>query len=709
MILAVAAWLTATVAHVLLTARAVLHTLDRDDADLEERFFIVALLAVATLSGVLHVASTLVGLSLTSGIAAIALWHVVLSLATRRAGSVTSPPAACEPRRLESTGFVGVALLVAIGLTWIDRASAVAQVEGPDALSYHVPYAVNLAHGLSPFAMPATQHLYPMAGSMMSAWFLLGLPGTFLLVDLPQMLAFVVVAAGLIWLVRQLTGLSGFGWGMPLVLILFSTPLFRGSSVGSADLWFAAGFISVVALLVRQWTRRVWRSIDWVSLGGALGLLLGSKTAGAPAALLLLAAFIIAAVLRRGFSGRRARTGSWADHLMPIACAIGLTVAAGGIWLVKNWWQFGSPLAPVGVAIAGVQIFPGEPFERTTYLSVLGDWKAGNYDLAGRSAVFLSKWLGGWFVPTCFLIIAWAGDIALAAARGRRTDAWSSRLITGVLVIGAGGAFIWMLIGAPWTSLEWSGGLALRYALPIVALLPLLSFSGLLPLSWRWYEQPSIRLNARRVWMLVSAIVFARSTQSSDPAAHPVPGFALGWGLAGIALMLAIRLETSVARRRWIAAAAAVAIGLAWTPVLVSRNARARVDASEREMLEMIALTSGSSSATDWRQVYLRARAFEQASGRSCGRRRFFTMARFDEPLSLQSETVSTDVMYAGRDEDTNGMAGPLRPCDYIVTTPAVAETDKGQRLMQALLGGQPSVPVAVAGRFVVIAAAEPK
>jgi hypothetical protein len=705
-ILTVAAWLTASVVHLLLTARAVLQVLDRDGADPEERFFIVTLLGVATLSGVLHVTATLVGLSLTSGLVALALWHVVLGAATWAGRGGVRASIARESRRLEWTGLVGAAVLVAIGFTWIDQAAASARVEGPDALSYHVPYAVNLAHGLSPFSLPATQHLYPMAGSMMSAWFLIGLPGTFLLVDLPQALAFFLAAAGLIWLMRQLTGLPGFTWGAPLVLLVFSTPLFRVSSFGSADLWFAASFISVVAVLVRQWTRRTWRPVDWMSLGGALGLLVGSKTAGTPAAVLLLVSFGSAALLRHWIATRPARTGSWHRHLMPIACAVALAIAAGGIWLVKSWIQFGSPLAPTGVAFAGIQIFPGEPFERTPYLSVLGDWSAGNYDLASRSGFFLSRWLGGWFLPALLLIVAWTVDIAVAAARGRRTDAWSARLITGVLIGGAGGAFVWMLTGAPWTSLEWTGGLALRYVLPLAALLPLISFTAFLPLTWRWYDHSAWRLGAWCVWMTVGGVAFVRSLESSGPGLISVPGLDWRWALAAIAVVLVVRMGQSVSRRRWIAAAIAVVTGVLWSPALVSRNARALVDASDRQLSEMTALAGGAPPASAWREVYLRVRVFEQSNGRSCRRARFFTMARFDEPLSLQNDTVANDVFYAGRDETANRLAGPIGPCDYVVTTPAVAATDKGQGLVRALMGGQSSVEVAAAGRFLVVAAA---
>ena len=68
---------------------------------------------------------------------------------------------------------------------------------------------------------------------------------------------------------RSTTGLSGIAWASWLTLALFSTPMFRLTSLGSADLWFAAGFVSLVAAILLAWSRGAF----WAWVAGALGVL----------------------------------------------------------------------------------------------------------------------------------------------------------------------------------------------------------------------------------------------------------------------------------------------------------------------------------------------------------------------------------------------------------------------------------------------------
>ena len=143
-------------------------------------------------------------------------------------------------------------------LSWIAVASTSATVAGADAAHYHVPYAVNFASGGSLFDLPATQHLYPMAGSLFHAWFILPLHAP-LLVDLSMCLPFVLLAVSLNAIFRHTTDLSGLAWSSWPVLALFSTPLFRQSTLVSADLWFAATLAALVAVVLGAWRRRSTR------------------------------------------------------------------------------------------------------------------------------------------------------------------------------------------------------------------------------------------------------------------------------------------------------------------------------------------------------------------------------------------------------------------------------------------------------------------
>ena len=71
----------------------------------------------------------------------------------------------------------------------------------------------------------------------------------------------------------------------------------------------------------------------------------------------------------------------------------------------------------------------------------------------------------------------------------RRDDALAStgaieRDLRLALIVGFAGVavvFLWLLVQAPWTSLEWTDGLALRYALPILVGAAFVAYLGLFP------------------------------------------------------------------------------------------------------------------------------------------------------------------------------------------------------------------------------------
>src|SRR5580765_8046569 len=110
--------------------------------------------------------------------------------------------------------------------------------------------------------------------------------------------------------------------------------MFHSSSQGSADLWFAAAFVALIAVIVHVWSSiGRWHLFD-VALGAAAaGLLLGSKTTGAPATGLILGAAAAVSIARRLARGPRV---AWPSALVA-AVAIGVLVCAGagGIWLVR--------------------------------------------------------------------------------------------------------------------------------------------------------------------------------------------------------------------------------------------------------------------------------------------------------------------------------------------------------------------------------------
>jgi len=198
-------WTAATAGHYLLTAAEAARLLP-DDRTTDERVFHAAVLGTGSLLVIAHVAALTAGLGPASAVAWFALWHAGALWLAHTSGRDPGPAA---PLTLAES----LAVIAAIGLLggWIDFAVGTATVLGTDAAHYHVPNAVNLARGSGVFDLPASPHLYPIAGSVAGAWFIAPL-GTPLLVDLSMVLPLLLLAASLNVLFQWTTGLSGLAW-----------------------------------------------------------------------------------------------------------------------------------------------------------------------------------------------------------------------------------------------------------------------------------------------------------------------------------------------------------------------------------------------------------------------------------------------------------------------------------------------------------------
>jgi hypothetical protein len=253
-------------------------------------------------------------------------------------------------------------------------------------------------------------------------------------------------------------------------------------------------------------------------------------------------------------------------------------------------------------------------------------------------------------------------------------------------------AMLWMLAGAPWTSLEWTRGLSLRYAQPWWAILPLLAFVGLFPLSLGWYR--------RTMWtMIVAPSLWAIAMVAFQHADGPFPPRIAGSDLTLAALaggVVVLGRRWLGGRRRYVVfvtaviAAAAVGFGV-WS-------------ADRRDVALAERLRAGPKTDTRGERLYQATLAAERDMRRLCRRRRFFTITRFDEPLSLQGILYTNRVYYAARDVAvTATVAPPIGACDYLITSRDVLDTPKGQALVAALRPGDRLVELVSVDHFLVL------
>jgi len=689
-------WLAATVVHFAVAAAAA-RRLSPDDT-LDELIFVAVVGGVAGLSFVLHATALSAGLSLGFGLAGLAVWNTFVWAVVRRVSARET-----VQQRPDFFELLVLAILSSVVLAWMGASATSLDLHGPDAAHYHVPYAVNLAHGDGLFALPATPHLYPMAGSLVAAWFIIPFGNT-LLVDLAMLLPFGLMVAAINLQFRAMTGESGLRWSTWLSLALFSTPLFRSASAGAADLWFAAAFVAVVALVTSAWARRSWRAIDAILLGGAAGLLLGSKTTGIASLGLLGAGAVGVWVLRRVAGARPMERPSLG--ITPVLGALILALGAGGVWLVRNWILFGSPLAPAGLDVFSLSLFRGETHQRTTYYSVLGEMERPGFDLIAVATRYIRQWLGPAFLPTIALIAFTAGDLVLTLGRRTTDPRWWARMGALLLTVFSGGVLIWMLIGAPWTALLRSNGLTLRYALPLAALGPLLGYAALFPLSVSWTRNRVAAAVASGSLMFTSLWWFWKSSMAAPPQSI-LPAFDLVWLVVAGAIVL-LMLRTRAKPMKGLRGAAVVATMAVIQGYQISEaNVAAHRDTEAKFEAEELAYAAGTPrpqpDPQPGRAAFLAVRSDEKARGRSCAARRFYFLVRYDQPLEFQPPALSSRSYYAGRDVEPARRAGPIGDCDYIVTSPALQGTEKGQALVSALAGGAATETVPSPAEFVVL------
>ncbi len=535
-----ALWLAATIAHAGLVVCWVRafgpRRMDRDDL-----VFYSAVIGLGSLQAVLHTVAFSVGLSLGRGLAALAATHLVVAVAfafharrLRRSPEATGEQPPAWGRPAPALAVAGATIVTALALQWAIAASSSLRVTGADAEHYHVPYAVNIALGANPFGLPATPHLYPMGTSVLAAWFILPFRDP-LLVDLANLLPFLLAWCAVLRIVREATGQSGLAWGPWCAVVMFSAPLFRHSLLMSADLFYTAAFLAMNALLLKACVRLRLDGLDHLSLALAAGMLVSAKVTGAFSVVVLGGVYGAVTLARMRLERRQFRNGSGSVRVL--GGVVLLSIASGGVWLIRNWWNYGSPLAPSGLEVLGLEIFPGEKYGAAKYyLSVLDDVRAvPNYNLAARTWHWCGVWLGGWLpVSSLLAVLPIAGSCVAWARRRALDDVLRARLIFAAASAAVIGAHLALLAGVPWSSLEWTHGFSLRYALPCAALLWLVGYASVLPVV---IASGRLRMGAGAVLALVSVAWYIGHQRVPDaPPEEALAQLTATWTLVSLAL-----------------------------------------------------------------------------------------------------------------------------------------------------------------------------
>jgi hypothetical protein len=680
----------------------------------DERLFADVLAGVGTLLAVLHAVACSVGLSLVAVSVAFAVWHLILGAFVtlgggRSRGDVerAGTDGLMSSRAESLFEWAGIVVLIAIGIQWFSTSTASMVFAGTDAAHYHVPNAVNFSLGANPLDFVATPHLYPMGTSVLAAWLILPV-GDPLLVDFTMALPALLAFSALAWLFRQVSGASGLAWVPWFALVIFATPMLQISSEMSADLMYAAGFLAANTQLFRIWRAKSATPLDLALTALAIGLLLGSKTTGLVSAGLLGVVYGSAILL----SWRNPSTGrpSMILSLRGFALAALLLIAAGGIWPIRNWVNYGSPLAPSGLTVLGRTVFPGDTVEDNRYyLSVMRDLRdTANYNLLSRTNFFVGNLFGRWLLPSILGVLPMIFDAVYARRRRYAND----RLGLVAVAVAITLPHLALLIQAPWSSLEWTNGLALRYALPFFILWPFLAFLALFPLNYSWTQRfwPAIAIGA--TLMVTALMLFARSGRM--PGLPPLDTASIALIALGVAVMVTFRGGQHRRRSQPIERAAGLALAVTLIWVVSSRIAiaderlRNAAPWGRKGPLECAGgrnpVAPDSYSAAYWTVL-----DYERQTPRRCEKRRFFVTARFDQPLALQPPpfaNVVVDVRPRTIVERTMHSDGPgAGECDYVIASQAELANERGNPLINRLRAEGTLDQIGVAPPYVIFSA----
>ena len=715
----------ATLAHFLLVVFWLRAFGSSRHCELDEVAFQSMVVGLGSFQAILDVVAFTSGLSLTRVLLALLVLHLCAAAAAvviHRRSRLAGPPAMLPGSNVDHPGasrqaavlsMIGAVIVAALIIQWAVAAPVSLRVTGADAAHYHVPYAVDIALGANPFGLPATPHLYPMGTSVLAAWFILPL-GDPLLVDLTILLPFLLAWFAVVRLVREVSGQPGLGWGPWCALLLFSALLFRHSLLMSADLFYGAAFLAVTALLLKACVRLRLDRADLVSLGLALGMLVGTKVTGVFSAATLLAVYGLVIVARSLFERRRFL---WSCLSAPrVALLILLGVASGGMWLIRGWWSFGSPLAPSGFSLFGVPLFEGGTYQSDMYyLSVLKDIRdVAHYNVMARLAYWIREWLGAWFLPAGLLVVVLIADVVSGLRRPGGPDE-----VTRTKVVFAGttallaAAHLLLLAGVPWSSLEWTRGFSLRYALPCFALYLLVACTSCLPSATSPWRRP--RLLAVFGLVLLSIAWYGGHQGAPGVPVEESPGRLTPLGVGMALVLLPITVAIGRMRSSWVrGVAATVLVGSLATAysAYVLRHDRALMRSAESDFGRLVSCGAGEDPGTSrYRRAYLSLLDFERTSGTACGRRRVFTTTRWDLPLELQSPRFVNEVFdVRGRSfrpalvrRDRPG----TEPCDYVIASAAELNTIRGVPLVNALNAERRLQRLGEVGPYVVYGAVE--
>lgn len=272
---------------------------------------------------------------------------------------------------------------------------------GWDSLNYHFSFPVEwLKHGnlSTPITInddPAPTY-YPINGSLYYLWLMMPLRNVFL-ADLGQLPFFVLAALAVYAISRKLGIRKNYSFYAACLFCLIPN-FFKQLQVAYVDVMVAALFLSAVTFIFLL--NKEFKAGTVLCFALSLGLLIGTKTAALPYALILFIAFLVLC-----FKNIRKA------YLLILAAVF--IVVLGGFSYIRNLLEVGNAFYPLDFKIFGKVIFKGV-MDMATFSA---HFKSGDY---GVGKLLFHEGLGAqtliFVLPSVFLALP------IALIKRRRLD-----------------------------------------------------------------------------------------------------------------------------------------------------------------------------------------------------------------------------------------------------------------------------------------------
>lgn len=290
----------------------------------------------------MHLLPLAAGVMSRASVLVVAVAGAAATLALPRAApeaDATPRPVAGPDSPLSWALGVGAAVVAAVAALAAAREWSSLPPAGVDTLTFHLPNVARWMESgslwqIDQFIPLQVQGYYPNHGDVLILGTTLPWDNDFLL-RIP-MIALLAASAVALWAVGRELAAPG-GTRLAVTAALLSLPIFALSTISRAlpDVMLVFGLAAALLFALRA--QRSGRRSDLVLAGLGLGLALGTKWYGLPAAAIAAAAMGFAAY---------AATRTWRTAVEHAVIPGGLALATGGIWMVRNVVEVGNPVFP---------------------------------------------------------------------------------------------------------------------------------------------------------------------------------------------------------------------------------------------------------------------------------------------------------------------------------------------------------------------------